>query len=101
MKPSEILIEARQVLEKRGWCKGHHEDREGRVCAQGALNKVWTIEKTPVRQTAYDYLLKVAEGEFSYSITAYNDRMCKTIDDVFVWFDNAISLAQQHESCVE
>lgn len=34
----KILLDAAEILEKNGWCRGHYVAPDGRHCAVGALN---------------------------------------------------------------
>ncbi|WP_422656559.1 DUF6197 family protein, partial [Mycobacterium sp.] len=45
MKPSEVLVEMRDVLAARGWTQNSYLDTPGRRCLLGAAAAVWSPER--------------------------------------------------------
>jgi hypothetical protein len=94
---ADILDEAANVIEERGWAHATMETREGAVCLWRALNVATKEEeRCPV---AYSALMEVAkyllaEGYFSNSLSnnggiealpvLWNDRPGRTKSDVVV-----------------
>lgn len=99
MAPSETLTAARTIIETRGWHQGSGEGPEGQVCAYRALMMAVGSPNWMENFNAQKPLHEVIQGksEFAYSITAYNDRHCKTVADVMEWFGKAIEFARKQE----
>ncbi len=38
-----LLLEAADLLERRGWCQQHLVDVKGRMCTIGAMTSVWNL----------------------------------------------------------
>ena len=48
MKIDEILLEASDILEKKGWCRGSYENDEGCHCMLGVLFEACEKSDTPI-----------------------------------------------------
>jgi hypothetical protein len=86
----DVLIAARAEVEK-GWCKFSFEDDGGRVCAQGALDRVGAYGRTPVRDALIDALPPdyVPPKFRNIGLMLFNDT--HTQADVLALFDRAIA----------
>lgn len=83
------LIQAKQYLEKHGWCNDGPRNSRGQVCVLESLAIVspsW--EGIP-------YLRKVLGERYQniHTIGVWNDTPGRTLEEVYVLFDRAIELA--------
>lgn len=77
---SKSLLDAADYIEKHGHCKFTIEDREGRVCAMGVLNKVRAANGSSAR------LYKFIGCD---SIVNWNNRPERTPEEVIAAFRGA------------
>lgn len=83
----EVLRQAEQVIAERGWCQEDFTDRDGHVCALGAVNVVLTgqpwHEVVPddiaALRKAIELVLSMEVGE---SVPDWNDADHRTADEV-------------------
>lgn len=79
-QPVEILIEARRLLEERGWVQGHWE-YQGKYCILGAVNEARKKHGLgPVRHNG-----------FWGTLMAWNDKAGRTKGEVLKLFGNMIA----------
>lgn len=80
--PGEVLVQAADILEQRGWCRGDLETADGRVCAVGALRLAaqhglkspsMDTELKGRRLRAFRDALLEAEAEVAMCIAEWND----------------------------
>lgn len=103
LSPSELLEKAHDVIVERGWCQNSFEDREGRVCALGALAAavndgqatfspwVLAIGRLDVHAKAKDLLFR--EADF-VPAPQYNDHPSTSKEDVLLLFKRAAERAR-------
>jgi hypothetical protein len=103
MKPITLLVEARAILDRDGWCK-RELHTGGKHCAIGAMEKV---ERDPFGGgyvLALDALNRAAKELFPdrvdgatgfHPITQVNDRKQTVYDDVCRVFDRAIQIRKE------
>ena len=76
----QLLLEAADILERRGWCQKHLIDVRGRMCTVGAMTSVWDIEADwdmSVVSEAQDELTKVVGP-----LVEWNDTKGRTKEEV-------------------
>ena len=97
MTDKEILIRAKELLVKRGWCQGEYEDSQGRICLSKSVNLVESKlkDRRSVRILIKDLIVK-PNGPF-ISIPTWNDVPERTKEEVFSLLDRAIEKAQEDE----
>lgn len=97
MTAAEVLRAAKAELVTHGWCQGSLVDGNGRLCARGALVSV------PIRDgaswaadmgAAVRLLAMVCAGVHEDTITSFNDRAGRTVEEVLAKFDEAIDEAE-------
>ncbi len=86
------LWQTRQILEQRGWCRGHLFGEQGAVCLMGAV-EVAAPGGSRLYRDAIDTLLEAIRRDFDTpSIAHWNDRL----NDPFLayrYLDQATELA--------
>jgi hypothetical protein len=80
-----MLREAADLIEKRGWCQHQLEDHRGRVCALGALTRVPT-RLVDAHAKAHLALENFINQKFSLSIVEWNDCRARTKEQVIETF---------------
>ncbi len=76
----QLLIEASDLLERRGWCQQHLIDVRGRMCTMGAMTAAWN----PVHDWNMD-VVAVAQSklhELVGPVVEWNDEYGRTQDQV-------------------
>ena len=104
MTPSEILTEARRLIEGKGWTQGAFArncdgERIGlddpcaaRFCSIGALIRSWAGASNEARHHAREALVR---GSGHTDLAWWNDSNRRTVADVLSAFDRAIALARE------
>lgn len=64
-------MKAWELLEKKGWCRGHYTDARGRCCAMEALTRVYYGRSF---HKAHEKLLEFTHGR---SVIIWNDHIVK------------------------
>lgn len=91
MKPSEVLLEAKNKILMNGWRQGVGRNDQGRYCVLGAVGEVTGISET--FHEANKYLGSVIDQRFIFT---WNDTPGRTQQEVLDAFDAAISLAKDN-----
>lgn len=92
----QILKDARALLVKNGWCQFVFEDKAGRFCALGAINKAMTGHSGDVtlpRLAPYKALAAAIGEKWSagvYRIAPWNNDAARTKREVLAAFSRAI-----------
>lgn len=101
MKTSELISRTIEVLEQRGWTKGHYEDGRG-FCLMGAVGKAsdeaghrGTRERFLIIDAIYK-VLPAADQEIL--LTTWNDRKSRTFPQVVKLLEKARDVALEQES---
>lgn len=106
MTPKEILIEAKRLLETKGWCQGAYAKRlHGEIalnfigdptvaayCSSGAICEA---QKPSMAEDAAYYFIKAIGGG---PIPRWNDTPGRTKEEVLAAFDKAIELADTQQT---
>lgn len=96
MTPKEILVEAKRLLEEKGWCQGVFQDEGSRYCSVEAVCQAMTL---PDHETSADEgLIILASVIGNTAIDEWNDDPSRTKEEVLTAFDKAIKLAEQGEN---
>lgn len=71
-----LLWQARQLLEDRGWCRGHLFGEQGEVCLMGAVEAAALMPGGSHMRDALDVLLEAIRRDFrdAQSIPHWNDQ---------------------------
>jgi hypothetical protein len=116
MKPSELLLRARDILLFMGWAQNSEaydedgmeaeffEERASKFCMTGALSRAFH-EMQPAMRTSEEvgsanmYLMRSINrlGDW-VDIPYWNDRPTRTLDEVIAAYDEAIRLAKDADS---
>lgn len=94
MEPAEVLRRAADVLRERGWVQGTYVDGGGACCVRGAVNVVLygapvSIECCDEEVQAMSALAAVAGIPKHGSISLWNDRQGRTLDEVLTALERA------------
>ena len=73
----KCYLKAIEVLEQRGWCKGHLSNSKGEVCMAGAI-QIATSTNAPLR----DETLNLMHTTLGTLISKWNDAPERTKDEV-------------------
>lgn len=96
---ADDLVRARSELVARGWCKHVLQDYEGNICALGAVHMA-IIGRSDLSfnddgfercTDAQRVLAAVLEDRFLKSVSAFNDDIDTTQQDVLNLFDKALA----------
>ena len=68
--PSEVLIEAAQLIDECGWGQGQYESEDKCLCALGAIRKA----SNPGSKSRADAMLMLAVHIGSPDVSGWNDR---------------------------
>lgn len=96
MKTSELLRKAADVMKERGYCVGELEDKDGRVCALGAMYiaQFGTVDYTEYLQEGmYDTMCQVIPP--THGIASWSNAVGK--DEVLKGFERGIAFAETTE----
>jgi hypothetical protein len=99
MTTHEALVEARNLIERDGWCQWAAADGRGAHCMGGALGRVTqgdpncTFTET---ELAAFRALGEATGTKDYGIPGWNDKPGRTKEEVLAAFDRAIQATAPH-----
>ncbi len=87
----QLLLEAADVIEQRGWCRHTRMNSRGEVCAVGAiLSARWGFDRLdwgswyddePTREAVLNLRARVASGTIS-GVGGWNDTPDRTKDEV-------------------
>ena len=94
MEPVEIIREARNLLFERGWCQRALQNRDGEVCALGAVAIAThgdTTSSVTREELAAVWMLSDVCGEV---ITVFNNAPGRTFGEVVDVFDKAEKIAE-------
>lgn len=114
MNPKEILIEAKRLLETKGWCQGAYakdinnkvvrgfigSEKPAAYCPIGAICQAQK-EDFEIRPEATGFLRKVLDfkGRTSkFDVIDWNDLPGRTKEEVLQAFDKAIELADTQQT---
>ena len=112
MKTSEIIGLAHDYIEEHGWCQNSLQNKEGKVCLEGAVVKVIggritkdglgfackDMESHLRVNEAFDAVMEALGGEDLLSIPAYNDAETTTKQDVLTLLEKTqIQLEERDE----
>lgn len=75
MTGKQALLQAAEILETNGWCRGMMSDPRGRLCALAAL---WRVGDKRASGEAQALL----EKHMKYTITAWNDLRAANSNEV-------------------
>jgi hypothetical protein len=100
MSTADVLRKAKQVLIERGWTQGRYENKNGCVCAVGAINVVVHGAAANFNGSVPGFYARGAlrEANGDRPVTDLNDHVWQTEDDVLAAFDRAIALAESEAS---
>lgn len=93
---AEILRDAAEILEERGWCRGVLKNHEGCFCAQGALTAALVgdtdlgveqleqalIDNREVIGALSQWVMAAVAGAKHAALWAYNDHEARNAQDV-------------------
>lgn len=104
MNAVDILKETKKLIIENGWCQRQYVSKDGCYCIQGAITRVdnkWL--ESYAKSKAYSYLLDAIKSDndkhhfkVTNSITIWNDKSGRTIEDVYKLLDDAISRAERN-----
>jgi hypothetical protein len=89
-EPTKNLINAKRLIEERGWCQNIGEDAAGRHCILGAMHRVGalnTIEMNAMR--------RALDLPGNNGIDHWNNAIGRTKQDIFAAFDRAIAYSME------
>lgn len=86
----QVLLDAKQLLLTKGWCKYSYEDSHGRHCLVGAISTVAPFNQS--WDTIYE--LREFNNMPNESLSNFNDMPTTTLEDIFDLLDRAIEAAQ-------
>ncbi len=91
MKAKEILINAKALIETRGWCKDQYENVNGAMCSLGAVIKATSL--ATAEDDEYSKALEFLRNAGNeWSITRFNDSAA-SVEEIYASFDRAIKAA--------
>lgn len=103
-KVLELLTKGREFFADHEWERGGDYYRTGpggdvrSCCAQGALLGVLEFDKAPLDSDLFDAAcgalsraLRALRAPGAYSVTAYNDRVAESKDEILDLYDRAIA----------
>jgi hypothetical protein len=103
MKPSEVLVEMRDVLAARGWTQNCYMDEPGRRCLLGAAAAVWSPERCPALSAALTALedkiaemypcgaaLRSVNSHAGSSLPVFNDAPGRTLQEILDLIDKTL-----------
>lgn len=82
----QVLIDAANLIKKKGWVKGHYETNKG-FCMVGAIRMA--AKNTPM---AYDAEMHLSRSMGTYNILAWNDHNAKSKEHVIYELRKAAGL---------
>lgn len=85
MTPEETLLAAADVINQRGWCQGELKDKNGAVCAMGAI---CSVAQWQSREALDAHRLLIAEIGCG-TIVGWNDAPERTAEDVILTMKKA------------
>ncbi len=98
MPARQVLVKARALLVKRGWCQGQSQAIDGAHCARGALCVAIGLESdselTAPVVIAYRLL---CDAGARHGLINFNDTRGRTKAQVLALFSRAIKLAKRGE----
>lgn len=100
---AQVLDDALEVINERGWCQDTLEDGEGRVCAVGAVNYAiygrsssWDtypsqeeLELAGAVHHALRENIDAASNNWVIDVIFYNNTPGRSIEDIKLWFKQA------------
>lgn len=88
MTPADLLEKGADLLEVHGWGQGLYMDKEGRMCAVGALRRADSVasnngaNRTDAYYGARSALNRATEAASGHSVTEWNDVEGRTAGEV-------------------
>jgi hypothetical protein len=98
MKTSQMLTDALNLLNEKGWCQGARVNDLGQRCISGALEEALWTELSGYTLDDYanatTYLKQAADSEHQL-ISTWNDEGGRSFEDVQLAFKKAIHAAKE------
>lgn len=80
---ADILTQAADLLEERGWCQNRAEDRDGHFCAVGALDAaLGVVEPYLTLGGLFSEAVRALRAHIGTSVVCWNDAPGRTADEV-------------------
>lgn len=86
----QVLLDAKQLLLVKSWCKYSYEDARGRHCLVGAISQAAPFDQS------WDTIQELRDfnNQPNESLSSFNDAPTTTLEDVLNLLDRAIEATQ-------